>query len=29
MRLSVKQTIALETLEDYTTTELIFGGGAY
>lgn len=29
MRLSAKQTIALETLEDVATTELIFGGGAY
>jgi phage terminase large subunit len=28
MRLSYKQTIALDTLEDQTTTELIFGGGA-
>lgn len=28
MQLTIKQTIALDLLEDSLTTELIFGGGA-
>ena len=28
MELSIKQTIALDHLEDNTTLELLFGGGA-
>ena len=29
MKLSIKQTIALDYLEDNTTKELGYGGGAY
>jgi hypothetical protein len=29
MNLTIKQTLALDYLQDNTTTELIFGGGAY
>lgn len=28
MKLTIKQTLALDILEDQSTTELLFGGGA-